>query len=91
MSEIKVKTCPFCGTSLTNEKPSKLYVHEKTGCIMDLRAFEEEQLKAWNTRKPAERVLERLKEEVVSWDDQRGYMETAFEDAIDIVKEEMNL
>ena len=62
MSEIKLPPCPFCGTILTNEKPSKLYVHEKTGCIMDLRGFTEDQLEAWNTRKPMERIVKRLEE-----------------------------
>lgn len=62
MEEMKVKSCPFCGTRLTNEKPSKLYVHEKTGCILDLRAFTEDQLGTWNTRTPVEKVLERLEE-----------------------------
>lgn len=60
MSEIK--RCPFCGTSLTNEKPSKIYIHERTGCVMDLRGFTEEQLNQWNTRKLMQEIVKELKE-----------------------------
>ena len=87
----KLKKCPFCGVTLTNEKPSKIYVHEKTGCILDFRGFTEEDYSKWNTRKPMERILERLEEAlkvhetqaVFSSDSERAYMK-----AIKIVKEE---
>jgi hypothetical protein len=85
---VTLRKCPFCGTRLTNEKPSKLYVHEKTGCILDLRAFTEDQLGEWNTRKSVERILERLEKEydINNWGKPYGI---SLDKVIEIIKEEV--
>ena len=59
MSEIKLLSCPFCGSELRRNM-SNLYEHDKTGCILDGFEFSEENTEKWNDRKPVERVLERL-------------------------------
>lgn len=99
---IKLKRCPFCGTKLTNEKPSRIYVHERTGCILDLRGITEEDCEKWNTRKPMDKIVELLEEELdlaynekercarvnpLQFDSAKGYS-TGIYNAIKIVKEE---
>ena len=86
MSEIKLLSCPFCGSELRRNM-SNLYEHDKTGCILDGFEFSEENTEKWNDRKPVERVLERLEKKIqplhnVNWN-------AAMEEAIEIIKEEL--
>lgn len=61
-------------------------------CLMAEYYSEEEVIKAWNTRKPMEMIVERLEEKVeITWKhDYMGGRKDAFVEAIEIVKEESN-
>jgi hypothetical protein len=96
MQNDKLLPCPFCGgeMELVNVEHSPLLLGNcvfkcKKGCIESVHSFntEEEAINACNTRKPMERIIERLKEkEKQRWlvlAERNGY-----ERAIEIVKEE---
>lgn len=91
----KLKLCPFCGVKL--HKHYRYYHHEINGCIFDDYEFFEKDFEKWNTRKPVEKVLEQLEEEVKKCREYRDgklvYEETAkingIKEAIEIIKEEM--
>lgn len=66
--------------------------------LEDNKTFEylrEKTVKAWNTRKSMERILERLKEKHVESEKcpkfEKAFRQVAFEEAIEIVKEEGGL
>jgi Lar family restriction alleviation protein len=106
MSELK--RCPFCGGEV------KLHISELDAfrnvysflcndCDMEIiypYSNEEEAVKAWNTRKTLERIVERLEESLdktmeensQEWDSYYRKVNVgkcvAFRDAIEIVKEE---
>lgn len=104
MSEIKLLPCPFCdreaeiGVSAiwcTNEDCGAEFYHPLLS--------REELIKKWNTRKPMERIIEKLEHEKQEDNELRKFhrdngtksMEglyvgkvNAFKDAIEIVKEE---
>lgn len=73
MSEIKLLPCHFCGGEArlfkTHENQHGI-IHENDGCPISTEHFvgdwvydtAEEAIKAWNTRKPMERIVERLEE-----------------------------
>lgn len=105
MSEIKMKNCPFCGEELredTARDGTKFYFHYgDNGCFLGYVCITgEKSINAWNTRKPMERIVERLEEEIkiqrVARDkteselDRRFYTFRAntYADSIRIVKEE---
>lgn len=94
MSEIKMKNCPFCGEELredTARDGTKFYFHYgDNGCFLGYVCITgEKSINAWNSRKPMERIAERLEEqeehclEMHDWNGQ-----TAICNAIEIVKEE---
>ena len=105
MSELK--RCPFCGGEAelfeTHEKQYYI-IHQNDDCVIDSQTnvgnwlfdTKEEAIAAWNTRKPIERILERLKKEsfVIEIDyDYDEYDDEPVEavflnEAIEIVKEE---
>ena len=60
----KLRECPFCGVQLENYPPSEIWVHPDNGCLLSLRGITKEQFSAWNTRKPMDRIAEKLEEEV---------------------------
>ena len=70
MSEIKLLPCPFCGEEAelnrTIFKGREMYsvsCKHKFDCTIGttfLRESKEEAIKLWNTRKPMERIVERL-------------------------------
>ena len=66
MSEIKLLPCPFCKAELEKieYKSDVFYRHPYNSCILSgKKVFElENDIKAWNTRKPMERIAERLEE-----------------------------
>ena len=64
----KVKSCPFCGVELEFIKLKKgdIYHHPWNECIARAWYFDAHNkrcIKLWNTRKPMERIVERLEEE----------------------------
>ena len=60
MKNDKLLPCPFCDCKL--HKHHRYYHHEINGCLFDDYMFFKEDFKKWNTRKPVERILDRLKE-----------------------------
>ena len=98
MSELK--RCPFCGGEARLQKINKhgaYYVICKTcGCrtpkyqhrFTSKEERQEDAIEAWNTRKPMERIVERLEKiKENAWDEEYQTMC----DAIEIVKEEGGL
>ena len=88
MSELK--KCPFCGgeAKLVGDKYHWVFCE---GCQGGSHAFEtvEEAIKAWNTRKPVDDVVEALKERKVE-NSRRLWQPTwniGIDQAIEIVKE----
>ena len=111
MSEIKLLHCPFCGgeASLCKIKDADLWIVKcwNRGCKMRPRTDEceskEEAIAIWNTRKPMERIVERLEQKVDEhanngqyfgadgWTDHEAkevLQQKTYEKAIEIVKEE---
>ena len=95
MSEIKLLPCPFCKAELKrwDYMPNVFFEHPYNGCILSGKKVleSEHDIKAWNTRKPMERIVERLEEsESVKCYGSRNsenYL-MPLKDAIEIVKEE---
>lgn len=98
MSEIKLKPCPFCGGEARLQRKNKKHgyyvICKKCGCrtpyfqyqFDSLEKLRETAIEAWNTRKPVERILERLGElSRQSWIGEYDAIETA----IEIIKEEV--
>lgn len=114
MSEKKLLSCPFCG----GEAVIKEYIscgrkYYSVGCHNDscmvepftdgFRTLQTAIIK-WNTRKPMERIVERLEEQVNSWEKvynvikNRGYTDDytvgaydGYRNSVTIVKEEGGL
>lgn len=61
MSETKLLPCPLCGKGFRKNRINA-YEHDNEECILHgLEISNEKLLKQWNTRKPMERIVERLK------------------------------
>lgn len=94
MSEIKLKPCPFCGgdnVGIWENKPiTKIipttYEARCYDCHFGLSPSKtkEEAIVAWNTRKPVERVLERLTSRLTAY---KMYSELNFPKGDIVVKE----
>ena len=94
-SEIKLLPCPFCGgearvRDCTREEQITIVngqMHKMCGCkdyCVEMFGYtEEEAIKKWNTRKPMERIIERLGR--LPYADDEGFV--WLEDAKDVVKE----
>ena len=105
MSELK--RCPFCGGEAKIDKTITNTVSvECTVCHASSRIIlctegdiEQKAIKAWNTRKPMQNIVERLEEQVeesatdyYDWEDISYLREKkAYQKAIEIVKEEGGL
>ena len=108
MSEIKLLPCPFCGGDNLGFYHNHLfrdgYEVRCYDCHFGLQESrtKQEAIEAWNTRKPMERIIERLEEELklsdiekercirenpLQFDEAKGYS-TGISNAIDFVKEE---
>lgn len=105
MSEIKLLNCPFCGGEakvIENNQYTDIHSVMCKNCFAESDRYhtQEEAIKQWNTRKPMERIIERLEEEADKWRDTQkqdldnGYnnrfacgMTMGLDNAIDIVKE----
>lgn len=63
-SDKRLLPCPFCGVELELEEKGEFYIHPSGNCFMNLNAVKnaETRIKAWNTRKPMDRIVERLEE-----------------------------
>lgn len=61
MSETKPIPCPFCGMEL-KENMRGLYEDCNKECIMYCFELHPQDVPLWNTRKPLERIVERLGE-----------------------------
>ena len=96
MSEIKLLPCPFCGGEATVYDDE--YNHYAIGCklccdVTPVTTWEDTVEKAsaiWNTRKPMERIVERLEEEsgYYGYFGSEEQMYVPLDSAIEIVKEE---
>lgn len=65
MSEIKLKECPFCGEELEVVGKGHYFAHKINGCILQHLCFDidnQEAIEQWNTRKPMDRIVERLEQ-----------------------------
>ena len=72
MSEIKLLPCPFCGGEASLKRDQKDDFVEYSvgcynrGCVCAAHTYcyydKEEAIRDWNTRKPMERIVERLEE-----------------------------
>ena len=66
MSETKLLPCPFCGGEFQINVGGMIYIPKckKCGCTLAGCRTEEEAIEEVNTRKPMERIADRLKEEI---------------------------
>lgn len=97
MSEkIKLKPCPFCGNEAEVIKAHSSFLlpytvvcttEECGASVGKFRRTREEAVGAWNTRKPIEKIVERLEEESNN-DLYSSERQIGFEMAIEIVKQE---
>lgn len=69
MSEIKLKSCPFCEgeAEIFEDEPKQFYVactnpECKCEACLPFATTKEEAIKAWNTRKPIEKAVKELEE-----------------------------
>lgn len=103
----KLLPCPFCKEELEIVGNGHYYAHKINGCILKHLCFEcddVEAIKLWNTRKPMERIEERLEELIdfhsrvadyemnvgtISEMEQHKKAIKAIDKAIEIVKEEV--
>lgn len=91
MSEIKLLPCPFCGGEAEIGVSTIWCKNEECGVEMSICFLSQEELaKQWNTRKPMERIIERLEEEATEYEDNFGELIDCIPEhiAIEIVKEE---
>ncbi len=90
----QLKTCPFCNEGLEIVGNGHYYAHKTNGCILQHLCFEcddVEAIKVWNTRKPMDRIVERLETEILEQLSDCGddwFTAEQINKAIDIVKEE---
>ena len=96
-NETKLLSCPFCGgeAGIDSDKIGKgkslYYAYCKNDCITQYGYYssKESAIKAWNTRKPMESILERLGEESFHrYNDTKNEKLITLDKAIEIVKEE---
>ena len=99
MSDIKLAKCPFCDAELKrwDYMPNVFFEHPYNGCILSGKKVLESKhdVKAWNTRKPMERILTRLEEKKQEYlegfrthqDNERYGVACGFGDSIKICKE----
>ena len=98
----RLKPCPFCGgeariTKLPKSvKPKAFHIGcSQCGAVKILFMTEEEAIRQWNTRKPMDRIVERLKEYQRNYSSGRGgftdeLVDRVLRNAIEIVKGEQN-
>lgn len=68
MSEIKLLQCPFCGGEAYLAHRINLSQINCTKCLAMTNVYKgTAAIKAWNTRKPMDKIVERLKSEEKRW------------------------
>ena len=100
MSETKLLPCPFCGGEAVLEP--RISVHKEINRIVCTRCgansglhhtLPDAVIRKWNTRKPVERIIERLEEAHRKSEGcpkfEKAFRQVAFEEAIEIIKEGM--
>ena len=91
MSEIKLAKCPFCDAELKrwDYMPNVFFEHPYNGCILSGKKVleSEHDINAWNTRKPMERIIEKL-ENLRTKPTETVYDTVLIGSVIEIVKEE---
>ena len=104
MSDERLKPCPFCGGEavIRYDNCNKAYIECKHGCVRTPSYWNNLVIiiETWNTRKPMERIVERLENELeladkekernarenpLQFDSVKGYA-TGIYNAIEIVK-----
>lgn len=94
MSETKLLRCPFCGEKMIPShkmlKHPNGYLkwfrfHPDNKCFLsafsiDLR--ETERVEAWNTRKPMDRIVKRLEEEIRNYETRFTYYDAGWNNGI---------
>lgn len=101
----KLKRCPFCGGEAFVAGSGHWIACKDCLAESDFYDYEYEAIEAWNTRKPMERIVEHLEEELkladeekrrcvaenmLQFDSAKGYANGIY-NAIEIVKEEGGL
>lgn len=63
-NETKLLNCPFCGgEAIVSQDSDGYYVTCKNDCVVQMKSYlEREAIKAWNTRKPMEGIIDYLEE-----------------------------
>lgn len=90
MSEIKLLPCPFCGgeAEILGDKTHWIYC---PNCCSETKSFKtkKEAIERWNTRKPMERIIEKLEDKkwgTSEWRDK--WRDEIIGECIEVVKEE---
>ena len=107
MSEIKLLPCPFCSNKdvRLQHRGRNQYgyyvICKNCGCRTPYYKYQfssneklrEEAIATWNTRKPMERIIERLEEEATAYEDNFGELIDCIPEhiAIEIVREESGI
>ena len=94
----KIKNCPLCGVKMETTDYQH-YFHPDNDCILHgfvIDTNARRSVESWNTRKPMERIVERLevRKGTVVIDGKAMYQEDYFidiDEAIEIVKQEGGL
>lgn len=84
---VTLRKCPFCGGEARWATEHKHWIECGVCGVESIYSeHSEDCIKAWNTRKPVERILERLEEEKSDWNDDYN---VPINKAIEIIKEEV--
>lgn len=86
MSELK--RCPFCGGEAEIRLGGMIYIPRCTKCGCELAGCREreEVIESWNTRKPMDKIVERLKEKALGGMGCPQWL--PLESALEIIEEE---
>ena len=92
MSDERLKPCPFCGGEAkvaheyTEEWKLEYVMCFRCGCSTPSAISEDTVIQIWNTRKPMERIMERLEEAGFKFVTHGGNRMVSLEEVIEIVK-----
>ena len=96
MQNDKLLPCPFCDKKLKKFKGG--YEHKSSQCVLSSFILTDVEIPKWNTRKPMERIVNRLEEfkeekndigsKIRNAEDKRcyGFYELGIDEATDIVR-----
>lgn len=87
----KLKRCPFCDAEMESSN-NQYYFHPDNDCILHGFGFADRRsIKAWNTRKPMQNIVERLEKELENTEWIEFEERITYRRSIQIVKEEGDL